>query len=279
MIHCDVALEALTALCNANVTCPQNQSKSVHQRDISGGCRAAQEPLHINNFIHTILKGDETCQVSRCNFFHLQSFLQCGVKVARFAPEIHVDTKGVFKGSYYINKDEFFDPRFDYDFTNLKDTECYCRGGEVYERPCGWQRFALKVLDKYDGNTWLGTQYRSTQSVPGEWPVSYHGTSKAGVDGIIEGFYKPGPGQAYGRGIYSTPFIAEAISYAKTFTSQKTGKKYLVILQNRINPAYRYKYNNDKYWLVPIPAGISVTEEHKMVERAIRPYGLLLKEV
>lgn len=47
-----------------------------------------------------------------------------------------------------------------------------------------------QVHDKYDGNTWLGNTHRSTQSVPGEWPVSFHGTSKQEADGIIGGFYK-----------------------------------------------------------------------------------------
>ena len=44
-----------------------------------------------------------------------------------------------------IDEEEFFDPKFDFDFTDLKDTEKYYRGGEVYERPCGWKRYALKV--------------------------------------------------------------------------------------------------------------------------------------
>lgn len=59
----------------------------------------------------------------------------------------------------------------------------------------------------------------------------------------------------------------------------KNGKKYRVILQNRINPQYRQKYNNDKYWLIPIPHGTCDEDEEKMVERAIRPYGMLLQEV
>ncbi|XP_071783436.1 uncharacterized protein LOC139933269 [Centroberyx gerrardi] len=183
-------------------------------------------------------------------------------------------------GEIYIDEDEFLDPGFNYDFSHLKDTETYYRGGEVYERPCGWTRFAIKVLDKYpDGNAWLGNLWRSTESVDGEWPVSYHATSHSGADSITEGHYKPGSGQVYGRGIYSTPFISEAIDYTKTFTAKKTGKEYQVIMQNRINPEYREKHNDDKYWLVPIPDGTSNEEEKKMVERAIRPYGLLLKEV
>ncbi len=46
---------------------------------------------------------------------------------------------------YIIDEDELFDPGYDYDFSDLKDTETYYRGGEVYERPCGWYRLALKV--------------------------------------------------------------------------------------------------------------------------------------
>ncbi|XP_078024435.1 uncharacterized protein LOC144463574 [Epinephelus lanceolatus] len=143
---------------------------------------------------------------------------------------------------------EHLDPRFNYDFSKLKDTEKYYRGGELYERPCGWQRFALKVLDKYEDNTWLGNRWRTTQSVAGEWPVSYHGTKQEHVKAIIE----------------------------EHFT---TGKKYKVILQNRINPEYREIYEEDNYWLVPIPENASEKEQREIVEKAIRPYGLLLKEI
>ncbi|KAI3370586.1 hypothetical protein L3Q82_007155 [Scortum barcoo] len=47
---------------------------------------------------------------------------------------------------HIIDEEEFFDPDYDYDFTDLKDTETFYRGGEVYERPCGWKHYALKVL-------------------------------------------------------------------------------------------------------------------------------------
>ncbi|XP_060932561.1 uncharacterized protein LOC133009166 [Limanda limanda] len=178
-----------------------------------------------------------------------------------------------------IDEEEFFAPGYDYDFTKLTETNTYLRGEEKYERPCGWYRFGLKVLDKYPGTTWLGTTHRSTQSSPGEWPVSYHGTSNTGASDIIGDHYEPGSGQSYGRGIYSTPDISVADHYAKRFISRKDGKTYKVALQNRNNPEYREKYNNDLYWLVPIPQGTSKDKEHELVERAIRPYGLLLKEV
>nr|XP_004556396.2 uncharacterized protein LOC101472750 [Maylandia zebra] len=274
----EIALEALGAVCNAQITSVQNQRAGGHagvfQRASFPG--SAAPTLSINSLICAIADGDQTCPVSRNNFARIQRVLQDGGQCSgsdtcfRTAPQ---------ERSFIIDESEFFDPTFDYDFSGLQDTETYYRGGEVYERPSGWYRFALKVLNKYDGNTWLGTRYRSTASVPGEWPVSYHGTSKEGAGGIIEGFYKPGPGQTYGRGIYSTPYVNEAVSYAKTFTCQKNGKQYKVILQNRINSEYRQKHNNDKYWLVPIPSVFSAQEEQAIVEQAIRPYGLLLKEV
>ncbi|XP_047453154.1 uncharacterized protein LOC125015381 [Mugil cephalus] len=275
----DLALEALGALCNASVTSVQKQGSS----DVSfggvfrRGAGQQQQLLDIQHFIPTILEGEETCSVSNTSFRSLRSVLQSGEPPAD-SSQLHYSRVPTGR-DLVIDENEFFDPPFDYDFSGLSDTETYYRGGEVYERPSGWYRFGLKVLNKYDDNRWLGSQYRTTQSTPGEWPVSYHGTSKQGAEGIIAGYYQPGPGQAYGRGIYSTPYISEAIYYAKIFTSQKTGKSYHVILQNRINAEYRQKHNNDKYWLIPIQAHISGEEEREEVQQAIRPYGLLLKEV
>ncbi|XP_018547772.1 uncharacterized protein LOC108893845 [Lates calcarifer] len=273
MIHRDIALEALSVICNANVTSVQKQ----RLQPFPHAAAAPQEQLLIKYFISTVLDADETSQVSRSSFHCIQQTLQSGKPVANFPGEDVVDTPN--GRNHIIDEDEFFAPEYDYDFSRLRDTETYWRGGEKYERPCGWQRFALKVLNKYDGNTWLGTRYRSTQSCPGEWPVSYHGTSMKGAEAIIGGHYKPGPRKQFGRGIYSTPHISEAIPYAKSFISQKDGKRYKVILQNRINPAYRWKCNNDKYWLIPISQGISAAEERDIVEKAIRPYGLLLKQI
>ncbi|XP_035499042.2 uncharacterized protein LOC118315681 isoform X1 [Scophthalmus maximus] len=272
MVDRRIALEALGVLCNANVTSVQQQ------RSQPGVCilQGRQEQLFIKQLIPSVLDADETCQVSRSSFYRIQAILESSEPADGF-PRLAV--VAVPKKDHIIDEEEFFAPQFDYDFTKLTDSETYWRGGEKYERPCGWYRFGLKVLDKYCGNTWLGTTYRSTQSCPGEWPVSYHGTSKKGAEGIIGDHYKPGSGQVYGRGIYSTPDMSEAIHYAKTFTSSTNGKKYKVILQNRINPEYRKKYYNDRYWLIPIPQGTSDAEEQEMVDRAIRPYGLLLKEI
>ncbi|KAK9957457.1 hypothetical protein ABG768_011701 [Culter alburnus] len=183
----------------------------------------------------------------------------------------------------FVISDDFFDPSFDFDFTNmseLKSDECM-RGDEPYKRPYGWMRFALKVRDKYpDGNAWLGTGGWRSRSAPGEWPVSYHGTDLQGAAGIIQSQYTAGDRQAYGRGIYSSPDINIADVFAKTknFISQKNGKTYKVIMQNRINPKKREIKNKD-IWLVPISEGTSAEKEKEIVESSIRPYGLLLRKV
>ncbi|XP_077052823.1 uncharacterized protein LOC143702668 [Siphateles boraxobius] len=182
----------------------------------------------------------------------------------------------------FVISDDFFDPKFDFDFTNMSkpNFDSCMRGNEPYKRPYGWMRFALKVRDKYpDGNAWLGTEGWRSCSTPGEWPVSYHGTDLQGAAGIIQSQYMSGDRQAYGRGVYSSPDINIADMFAKTknFISQKNGNTYKVIMQNRINPQIREK-KTQYIWLVPIPEGTSV-EEKKIVETSIRPYGLLLKKM
>lgn len=184
----------------------------------------------------------------------------------------------------FVMDDEFFEPRFDYDYTNMvrDPNTTYMRGNEIYKRPYGWKRFALKVLDKYDdGNAWLGSPGYRTESDPREWPVSYHGTSLGGAKGIISTHYIPGSGQVYGRGVYSTPDVdvAESHGYAKEFVSKKNGKTYKVCLQNRINPQVRKITDRREYWLVPVPHGTPPSQERDIVMGAIRPYNLLLKEV
>ncbi|KAL3044134.1 hypothetical protein OYC64_003883 [Pagothenia borchgrevinki] len=182
----------------------------------------------------------------------------------------------------FIDEKEFFDPQYDSDFTHLSDSAECMRGDEPYERPNGWYRMALKVKGKYpDGDTWLGPDGWRSHSVPGEWPVSYHGTSSDGARGIINSHYKAGDRDLYGRGIYSTPDIrvAENEQYGKTFQSKKTGKKYKVILQNLINPERREVCRRSDYWLIPVGEGTPAWMEEWIAERAIRPYGILIQEM
>lgn len=196
-------------------------------------------------------------------------------------PEEKDSTNSAIRKEIFINEKEFFDPQYDYDFTNLTDSSTCKRGGEPYKRPCGWNRMALKVKGKYEDDVWLGPDGWRSNSEPGEWPVSFHGTTIEGAKGIIQSGYKAGPRQAYGRGVYSTPDIevADNQGYAKTFTSKTTGKEYKIVLQNRINPKYRQICMKKDFWLVPVPEGTSAEREKEIVTSAIRPYGLLLKEM
>ncbi|XP_076005969.1 uncharacterized protein LOC143000512 [Genypterus blacodes] len=182
----------------------------------------------------------------------------------------------------FLNPEDFFDPKYDYDFTGQSGSAACERGNEPYTRPYGWYRMALKVKGKYpDGNRWLGSIGWRSHSDPEEWPVSYHGTGLDGAKGIITSNYKAGPRALYGRGIYSTPDInvAERECYAKTFQSKTTGKHYMMILQNRINPEKREICTKKDYWLIPVPEGSSASKERRIVERSLRPYGILIKEI
>ena len=161
---------------------------------------------------------------------------------------------------WYLNAD-FLDPAYDYDFTRIKDySVSFSRGGHSYKRPCGWQRYALKVKNKYGLNTWLGTS-----DAPGVWPVSYHGTGYHNSLSVADEGFKLAKGVrfAFGHGIYSTPNIATAEQYAKEFLLSD-GQKYKVVIQSRVNPANLHKYGD--YWVSP-------------KDEDIRPYGLCIKKM
>ena len=155
----------------------------------------------------------------------------------------------------------FLDPPQDRDFTHVNDTGIYFRGGEAYKRPCGWLRIALKVSGKYGSDAWLGSS-----NAPGEWPVSYHGTGKLNAESIAEVGYKLAKGVrfAFGVGIYSSPNHTIAEGYATEFSNQ--GRRYKVMLQNRVNPANLKKVPDIDYWVSPTDADI-------------RPYGFCIKEL
>ncbi|XP_041822975.1 uncharacterized protein LOC121628127 [Melanotaenia boesemani] len=191
--------------------------------------------------------------------------------------------------SVKINIQDFFDPQYDYDFTNIKDGGMtFMRGNEQYFRPCGWNRAALHVTKKYDGgDRWLGTGNDA-------WPVSYQGYNMDGAQGIIlardknpddePSFLEAGAAslvteKTRGKGVYSTPSIQTAEKYCKTFKSKVDGKRYKVLLQNRINPEKRNKCQREDVWVVYIPEGSTDIQKRAIVQESIRPYGLLLKQV
>ncbi|XP_063068761.1 uncharacterized protein LOC134460245 [Engraulis encrasicolus] len=204
-----------------------------------------------------------------------------------------MDSVTAHRQDFGVNEREFFDPKYDFDFRDLSDSDSECEpGGETYKRPIGWNRIALKVWGKYEMSDWLGRGKKEwrNKSVKGEWPVAYHGTSIEGAKGILQQGFKIPEGSfvngkkvkaVYGRGVYCPPDIdvAERDGYAKTFTSRKSGKTYKVALQGRINREYRQICVREDYWLIPVPKGTSAEKERDIVDKALRPYGILFKKI
>lgn len=181
-------------------------------------------------------------------------------------------------GSSYGFNTADLDPNYDYDFTNAKDDgKTYMRGGFQYKRPYGWKRIAIKVIQRYDNDQWLGPNGIRTAEAPGEWPVSYHGTNMTSANLIVKDGYKPGPRAMFGKGIYTSPSLdmVERL-YAQQFTYN--GKTFKIVLQNRVNPDQRNGHLQiipatntgvgADYWLSPAQGTVDV-----------RPYGILIREV
>ncbi|RIA86368.1 hypothetical protein C1645_779877 [Glomus cerebriforme] len=102
------------------------------------------------------------------------------------------------------------------------------------------------------------------------WPTSYHGTSTRNArrfadDGLIHSKdYKFN----FSHGIFTTPDIDLASSFAQSFVYN--GSKYLVLLQNRVNPKtlvkLPFKKGGNNYWVSP-----SIDD--------VKPYCLLIKKI
>ncbi|KAI4871472.1 hypothetical protein NFI96_008979, partial [Prochilodus magdalenae] len=274
-INRTLILEALSALTEAEV-------KPLSKHKIGS---TIFDELTTNNFLSTVYgKVDQSsvtaAQASLRSLLSRLNELALDLQSEEPEEEPETEISGLRK-ELFVDLDKFLDPCYDYDFRRGSDSSQCSRGGEPYSRPWGWYRFALRVRNKYpDGNTWLGSAGWRSHSSPGEWPVSFHGTSIDGARGITRSHFTAGPREAYGRGIYSTPDIEVALGYTlhKTFTSSTTGKTYHVIMQNRINPGKRVITEKKDHWLIPVPQGSSAAEEKRIVEASIRPYGILIKE-
>ena len=169
----------------------------------------------------------------------------------------------------YLLDDDLLDPRYDFDFTHIRDDgRVFQRGSYTYKRPYGWKRIALK---EYEDDVWLGAAGNRIHSSPGEWVVSYHGTSKLGIQGIVKSGYDRSRlrRERFGKGHYSTPDIEVAKGYAANFEFE--GKKYLMVLQNRVNLA--------NSTIIPKEVTRAGAEYFVTPSRdSIQPYGICIKE-
>ena len=165
---------------------------------------------------------------------------------------------------FYID-DDLLDPSYDYDFRGVNDgNQKFYRGGLEYKRPCGWNRYALKVKGKYENDKWIDGPGESN----GEWAVSYHGTLQDNMKSIYYNGYRIGTRNAYGKGVYCSPNIETAAEYSEKFTGDD-GKTYKIVLQNRVKPS-SIKRASDKggpsdYWYIEN-------------EKDIRPYSICVKQ-
>ncbi|GBC07802.1 hypothetical protein RclHR1_00770015 [Rhizophagus clarus] len=172
----------------------------------------------------------------------------------------------------FIDSD-FLDPMYDCDFTNINDNnKRFMRGSHEYRRPCGWNRIAVKVLNKYSDNDWLGKSAKKGtwryESDPKEWPVSYHGTNRFNAKSIAETGFDVTKGKRFkfGYGIYSTPDINVAALFANKFIHNN--EEYCLVFQNRVNPDTLVKIPTSigEYWISP-------------KSDDIRPYGICIKKL
>eukprot|EP00731_Ephydatia_muelleri_P029889 Em0021g412a len=183
-------------------------------------------------------------------------------------------------GNWYQMDDALLDPPYHYDFTGINDAgQRFMRGGYEYKRPCGWRRFAIKVLGLkyYTNDNWL--IQRDPKS--GEWPVSYHGTGINELQSIFQSGDPIGEGHPFAKGAYTSPSV-EMVDryYSKGF--DHNGRKYRVVLQNRVNPdiagghfqvipAAKTRVGAD-YWVSPLH------DNHNGIYD-VRPYGILIRDV
>ena len=161
-----------------------------------------------------------------------------------------------------IAESDLFDPVFNYDFTYKMDLgKIYIRGGELYSRPYGWMRIALKVKGKYESDEWLGSTNQA-----GEWPVAYHGTNQNGLEGFsFDGFdLNKIKNLNNGKGHIVTPFINEAIEYASKFVIDN--QTIIYVIQSRVNPAKIIRRKDEKFWILPS-------------NEDLRPYGICCKTI
>ena len=174
------------------------------------------------------------------------------------------------------------DPRYNRDYP---DAEEEMRGGRPYFFPQGWYRHALNMQNKYPGDqVWLGMN-----NSPGEWCVAYHGTKAGVVKNIIQGglqqkfvvadvckadAHAQRPSIPDVPGLYvATHCEGGASLYTEQFQVKDSSgamKTYEIAFQCRVE--------NDKFTehSTPVNVGLAL---RVFDEQAIRPYGLLLKEV
>jgi len=228
--------------------------KLMEQSKLSGG--------HVIERIESFIV-DETLQVYNLQVVDAECYT---VMVGKCEIIVHNQSDQLF--SRFRVDSSVFEPSYDYDFRNIEDGNSqFFRGGRQYHRPCGYERKALRVLDRFPGgNDWI-----SRQDARG-WVNAYHGTLPINMNSICNDGLRAGGsngvdiriGAVYGAGVYCSPFINYAKGYAPTVTID--GKSFRIIFQCRVRPGSFSEHANGRIWLV------SEQED-------IRPYSICIEEI
>lgn len=179
------------------------------------------------------------------------------------------------------DKTNFHGGNFNLGPKNLKKTYYQPQGGH------GWSRFGLAVLGKYsDGDGWL-EPFESEKN----WWRAYHGSTMAGVEGIVkngtkDGMIRDSLGGKLNKGVYVTPHLEYASCYAQP--CELDNRRYILVFQCAVEPGAimaqgypgsnsfknfphlskifqeRYK-DEDSEWTLP--------------SKCVRPYGILVGDV
>ena len=160
-----------------------------------------------------------------------------------------------------------------------------------YIPPISWTAIGLKVKNLYDygNNEWIGTN-----NTPGEWYIGYHGVKTIeAIQNIYSQGFRRGDGQMHkndpnknplnkniypicGEGVYFTPDISEAESYAQFI--MYNNYNYKIVFMCRINPKYVKIADlgkNKEYWIVE---GDKLGDLNgKKRSDVVRPYRILFK--
>lgn len=132
--------------------------------------------------------------------------------------------------------DEVFDYRFNQDYrrATFDGRKTLKRGGQPYDLPIGWKRFAINIQGLYSDPT--GTWIKDDDS---GWAVAYHGISKESLPNILDAGFRFGSRQATtleaGTGISVSPWIGVAQQYSKPY--KHSGRDIQMVLQLRVRPS------------------------------------------
>jgi len=144
------------------------------------------------------------------------------------------------------------------------------RGGQPYDLPVGWKRFAVNVQGLYNDpkGVWLKDDNSG-------WAVAYYGISKESMPNILGAGFRFGSRQANplepGEGIAVSPWIGAAQHYSKP--QKHSGHDIQMVLQLRVRPgAIRQNSKSKaseferKFWVI-----------QKLKD--IRAYGVIVREL